>query len=458
MDSLLIQNLIWGISFALLGAIVFSFVGLISGTSETASIAPVTLMVVLMGVPPIASFCFLIAGCVSKHITHSVPTALLGVPGDTMAVPLIEHATMMRNMGVPHIALQKMISGGILAALISVPISVGFATLLAPFADIVKAWAGFLFTVMAVFIAYTSKGKLSSVFLLLPLAFLFVGLNKIAFAANGKGVTMCFFLGIATGPMFLDLVTILSPFSRKTLTTEVPREFQLAPDLKNWTGFFPNPLKILTRRQKLYALLVCLASAPLFTFSTVGITVTTGELIKARVKSFYEQATTCLAVMNASTESTYMAEILIPLIAFGIPMTPISMGVAFPLFNAPPVFTVNPVIHNLHTLMTHGEFLFFGLLSVIVAGIIAYPLTMNYAHKASIWIMEHVGQESIISMFSGLVVVASCYEAGFVGLVITVTVAIVGGALNKYFGVNMGVQFMAIYAAPWIMVKLFGVS
>jgi hypothetical protein len=108
--------------------------------------------------------------------------------------------------------------------------------------------------------------------------------------------------------------------------------------------------------------------------------------------------------------------------------------------------------------MTHADFLIFGLISVIIAGIIAYPLTMNYAHKASAWIMQHVSQEAIITMFAGLVVVASCYEAGFVGLAITVTVAIVGGALNKYFGVNMGVQFMSIYASTWIMAKLFGVS
>lgn len=457
-ESVLFHDILWGLAAALMGGIMFSFVGLISGTSETATIAPVTLLVVLLGFPPVAVFCFLIAAVIAKHITHSVPTALLGVPGDTMAVPMLEHAAAMRNIGAPHISLQKMISGGVLAAFLSIPISVGFASLLAPYADIVKSWAGLLFTLMAVFIAYTSKGKWASVALLIPLSFLFVGLNKIAFAANGSGVTMCFFLGIATGPMFLDLITVMSPAAKATLVTKAPREFRLAPDLKNWNGFFPNPLKILTMKQKLYTLMICLVSAPLFTFSTVGITVTTGEIISARIKGFYERWTTCLAVMNASTESTYLAEILIPLIAFGLPITPISMGVAFPLFNAPPIFTIKPELHNLHTLLTTSQFLWYGLLAVTVASFISYPLTMNYAHRASAWIMKHVSQESIIAMFVGLVVVASCYEGGFVGLAITVTVALIGGFLNKFFGVNMGVQFMSIYASTWIMAKLFGLS
>jgi len=108
--------------------------------------------------------------------------------------------------------------------------------------------------------------------------------------------------------------------------------------------------------------------------------------------------------------------------------------------------------------MTTSQFLWYGLLAVTVASFISYPLTMNYAHRASAWIMKHVSQESIIAMFVGLVVVASCYEGGFVGLAITVTVAIIGGCLNKFFGVNMGVQFMSIYASTWIMAKLFGLS
>ena len=61
--------------------------------------------------------------------------------------------------------------------------------------------------------------------------------------------------------------------------------------------------------------------------------------------------------MNGVTESTYIAEAIIPLIAFGIPLSPVALGPASPLFNAPPIFTVDPV-NNLHTLMSSWDFSF----------------------------------------------------------------------------------------------------
>jgi len=48
-----------------------------------------------------------------------------------------------------------------------------------------------------------------------------------------------------------------------------------------------------------------------------------------------------MAVKNGTTESTYLAETLIPLVAFGLPLSPVAAGPAAALFNAPPVYTVN---------------------------------------------------------------------------------------------------------------------
>jgi hypothetical protein len=139
----------------------------------------------------------------------------MGVPGDTMAVPLLENATILRRLGVPHIALRKMISGAIMAAFVALPISVGFATLLAPFADIVKTWAPIVFTVAAVIIAYTSGGKWASVFVLIPFAFFIQGLNKMASPAR-TGDFISIFLGISIDRCS-DIVTIQSPLSRDQL-------------------------------------------------------------------------------------------------------------------------------------------------------------------------------------------------------------------------------------------------
>lgn len=336
------------------------------------------------------------------------------------------------------------------------PISIGFASLLAPYAHVVATWAPIIFTVASVIIAYTSKGRWASVFVLLPFAFFLQGLIKMAVAA-GRGVSISIFLGIAIGPMFADLVTLLSPLSRHLLLRDSPRTFWLAPELKMWSGYFPNPLKILSNKQKAYVVSAAAVSSLTFTFSPVGMTVMAGEIISSRIKSMYERLTTSLAVMNGVTESTYIAETIIPLVAFGIPLSPMALGPASPLFNAPPVFTSQPV-HNLHNLLVPSQFLLYGFVGVIVASLIAYPFAMNYARRASVWVLRAVSQEAIISMFTGLIIVLSYYEAGFVGVAISVTLGMFGGILNRFFGVHTGVQYMTFYASSWLMLTIFGIK
>lgn len=457
MEGVLVKELLWGIGAALAGGVMFALIGLISGSDETATIAPLTLLVILLGLPPVAVFAWFIAACVSKHQTHAIPTALMGIPGDTMAVPLLQDATTLRRLGAPHIALQKMISGAIIAAFIALPVAVGFASLLAPFGKVIVKWAGPIFALAAVIVAYTSKGRWGSIFVLFPFAFLVQALNKVATASLGKGLFISFFLGIAIGPLFADLLTVLSPVSRVHQLRERPREFWLAPELKRWTGFFVNPLRILTRRQKLYTALCAFISSLTFTFSPLGMTVMLGEFVKSRVKEIYDRTTTALAAMNGITEATYIAETVIPLMAFGIPLSPMAVGPAAPLFNAPPVFTVNPV-HNLHTFLRPYHYLLYGFIGIAVASLVAYPFSMNYARRASLWVMKKVSQEAIISMFAGLIVVLSYYEGGIIGTAISITVAIFGGILNRYFGVHAGVQYMTYYASTWLVATLLHIK
>ncbi len=49
------EMLVWALGMALLAAVVFAALGLVSGTDETAVIAPITLLVVLLGSRPPAS-------------------------------------------------------------------------------------------------------------------------------------------------------------------------------------------------------------------------------------------------------------------------------------------------------------------------------------------------------------------------------------------------------------------
>ncbi len=457
MDAQLLHTILWVFTGAILGSTVFFLVGMIAGTSETATIGPATLLVVLLGFPPAACFSFCISASIAKHIIHAVPTALLGIPGDTMVVPMLEPCAVMRRLGAPHVALQKMVSAGVLASVISIPIAVGFGATLAPFASVVKDWAGPIFAIVALVMAYTSKGRWASMVCVVLFACIIYGLNRISVAAIGKEASICFFMAFALGPMLVDLLTVLSPQSRKSLERQKKSEMWLAPSLKNWSGFVPNPLNILTRKQKLYTLYAAIISAFTFTFSPVGMTVMVGEIIKSKVKNVYERNTTMLAVMNGTTESTYLAEIIIPLVAFGLPLSPISMGVGFALFNAPPVFQTAAPMHNLHTILSAWEFLAYGLIAAFVAAIICYPLAMNYARPASLWVARRISHEGVLGMFASLIIVLAFFEAGWVGVAIAVTMGCLGGVFNKFFGVNIGVQFMAFYASPFLMKTLFGV-
>ena len=186
MEAQFVSTLLWCLGAALLGSVLFTFIGLIAGTSETATIAPAVLLVVLVGFPPAAVFTFCIAAVAAKHIIHAVPTAILGVPGDNMAIPMLEPCAALRALGAPHMALQKMISGAVLGMVLSIPIAVSFALLLAPLGKLVQAWSGLIFTIVAIGIAYASKGRWASIFMLIPFGLLIQAFEKLAVNVNGN--------------------------------------------------------------------------------------------------------------------------------------------------------------------------------------------------------------------------------------------------------------------------------
>jgi hypothetical protein len=217
----------------------------------------------------------------------------------------------------------------------------------------------------------------------------------------------------------------------------------------------PLPWNVLTLRQLAYVLASTIAAAVTFTFTAIGMTFLVGSIAQSRVKGFYNRMTTGLSVMNATSESTYIAEILIPLVAFGLPLSPISLTVGLPLFNAPPVYSTDP-ISNLRTLLTPLQVGIYGLLAVLVASVITYPIVMRYARSASEWVMRRVAQEAALAMFAGLVIVISYYEGGPIGMAVAVTVGVLGGTLNKATGFDIAAQMMSYFAAPWVVKTLFG--
>ena len=449
MTAGLLHQLAVAVAMGLLGAVLFSAVGLVSGTDETTTIAPVTLLVVLLGVPPAGIFTFWLASAVAKHMTHAIPTALLGIPGDTMAVPLMQQATSLRNLGAPHIALRKMLAGGIIAAFVAVPLAVLFALLLAPAGPLITRAAPWIFIAAAIAVAFFSAGRWASVAALVPFVLVIVALQSLT-GAHGFKLTVSYFLGIAIGPLISDLFLVLSPAERTRMRRDRARSFTLAPDVKAWDGYFPNPFRVLDRVQIGWTLLTAAISSATFVFSPVAMTVIMGEIVASRVSHPYHRLTTVLAVRNGVTEATYIAEALIPLIAFGLPLSPVAAGPAAPLFNAPPRFSVNAAsgqIHNLHTLLSAGDFLGYGLLAVVLASVVAYPLAMNHARAAAAFVARRLSHEAIIATFVGLVLVIGMWEGGVPALLVILAIGLIGGLLYRTLGLNTGVQFMGYYVA-----------
>lgn len=454
--ELLLQDLPIAVLMGVIGAIVFTLIGVVSGTDETATIAPLTLVVILVGVPPAGVFTFFMAAAISKHMTHAVPTMLLGIPGDTLAVPILEDAAKMRALGLPHLALRKAISGAVISAFIAIPAAVLFAWILSPFGDLITSFAPWIFLVAAAGIAYSSAAKWAGVIALVPFVAVILGLQ--AWTSSFEvSLSISYFLGIAIGPMIVALFMVLVPQNRKEMRRAQPSHVYLAPDVRpsrtegeKAGRTFPNPFKVLDRRQVTATAATSVVSSATFVFSPVAVTVLMGEIVGARIKQGYQRLTSVITAKNGTTESTYIAETLIPLIAFGLPLSPVAAGPAAPLFNAPPVFETNPdggTINNISTHLTTLDFFIFALLGAVCAVAIAYPFAMRYAHVAAKFVVTKVSHEAIIAAFVGLVVVVSLWEGGLMGLMVVTAVGLVGGMLIRLVKVHAGVLFMGYYVA-----------
>ncbi|MDN6374211.1 MAG: hypothetical protein L0K12_15010, partial [Brevibacterium aurantiacum] len=297
----------------------------------------------------------------------------------------------------------------------------------------------------------TSKGKLAAVVALIPFVLIIVGLQAFILEQKDATFTTSFFLGIATGPLIYDLFSALSPAGRRSMTQAGKREFDLAPDVRPAGGAkLPNPFKVLDRKQLAYTSGSAVITSATFVFSPVAMAVLMGEIAGSRIKNGFHRLTTVVSVRNGTTESTYIAETLIPLIAIGLPLSPMAAGPAAPLFNAPPVYTLDAETgetNNLHDLLSTGEFALFSVIAAVIAVAVAYPFVMRNAHRAATWVMKSVSHEAIIAGFAALICVICLYEGGLLALGVTITVGLGGGLFNRMIGMHAGVQFMGYYVA-----------
>lgn len=450
MDAIIILQMILA---SVGGAVLYTAIGVAPGTDETAVLAPVTIALVLLGLSPYVVLAFFISAIVAKKLTDSIPVAVAGIPGGVMAAPMVEHAMVLKEHGLPDVSIRKMSSGSVIGTLVSIPVSFLIAFLILPIADQVETYAGLIFTLGAVFLALMTRNKILSLLTIIPFGILIMGLRHLywglGIVPEDTDVFVSFFLGITIGPIAFTLFELLNKEFRKKMKGLGYKQIEMRKSDK--VKGVPNPFKILTKKEVGTSALGSLFGSITFFLTPVGMTVFWGELMTRHIKDPVKRASRAISTMDGLTNASYLSGTLIPLIAIGLPLSPMAIGPAAGLFNAPPVFTPE---HNIHHMLSMGDILVATLIGAGIALLITFFITIKFSSQIVTFVFKYIPHEALIGLFAGLVVMLAFMDAGVLNIFGTILVALVAGLLHRN-GVNYGVMFMTLYAAPWLL-GLFG--
>lgn len=434
---------------ALAGTVIYTIIGIIPGTDETAVIAPVTLSLILLGIEPIYVFTFFMAAIIAHKVTDSVPVAVAGIPGGVMAAPMVEHAVQFKKHGQADLSIRKMASGSVIGTLVAVPFSLVFAWVLTPIADWVQNYAGPLFFFGAILLALLSKNRFVSLVAIIPFMLLVQGLRHLYWdtgvVPEGRNVFTSFFLGITIGPVIVTLIELLNKDKRDKMKRYPKQTLSIEKSKKKKR--MPNPFRILTLKESCLSGLASIIGSLTFILSAVGTTTLIGELFSNFEKERLKKSSLAIACMEALANATYISGILIPLIAFGIPFSSVSLGPGLPLFQAPPVFDQD---YNMHHALNLNQIIWATLIGAGIALCITYFIVVKYSKEISAFVFKWIPHEAIIGLFVGLVFLLGYIDAGWVNIAGVLLVSLVAGTLHR-LGVSFGVLFMALYSAPWLM-------
>ncbi|MBL4935884.1 tripartite tricarboxylate transporter permease [Clostridium sp. YIM B02515] len=451
MDIVLILQMILA---AVIAAVMYTIIGAAPGADETATIAPVTLVLVLSGVKPVIILAFFISAIVASKLIDAVPVSIAGIPAGVMSTPMVEHAMVLKKNGLTDTSIRKIASGAIIGTIVSIPVSLFLARALVPFSAVIKQYGDPVFFIGAILLALMSKNKWISLAAILPFALLIQGLRYmywgIGVVPKGTNVFTSFFLAITIGPVILTLFELLNKDKRDNMKRFDKKEINLkkTEEIKK----FPNPFKILTKKEVGYSALASLIGSVTFILSPVGLTTFLGELFSSRTKDPVEKASLAVSTMEALAQATYFSGTLIPLVALGIPLSPMSIGPANPLFNAPPVFTLQ---HNMHHILTNSDFVWATIIGAAVAATFTYFITVKYSRQICAFVFKRIPHEALLGLFFSLVLLLAFMDAGWINIAGVLLLGIVAGTLYR-LGVNYGVLFMILYSAPWIIKTIAG--
>ncbi len=439
---------------AILAAVLYTIIGIAPGTDETAVLAPVTLVLVLAGFAPQVVLAFFMSAIIAKKLTDSIPVAVAGIPGGVMSAPMVDHAMTLKKYGVPDLSIKKMASGSVIGTLVAVPISILFASAIIPIGDIIKDYASILFFLGAVFLALISKNRWLALAVIIPFALLIQGLRHlywgIGVIPEGQTVFISFFLGITIGPIIYSLFQLMNRNFKEKLEPLGNKQINIRKS--DPVKGFPNPFKILNKKEVGTTSVASFFGSLTFFMSPVGMTIFIGETLTSKIKDPIKRASRAISSMDGLTNAAYISGVLIPLIAIGVPLSPMAIGPANALFNAPPVFTVE---NNIHHILSTPQIIVATIIGTVVALVITYYVTIKYSQQICAFVFRKIPHEAMLALFVGLVVMLAFMDAGLINIFGVLLIGLVAGLLHRW-GINYGIQFMVLYAAPWIVTKIIG--
>lgn len=434
---------------AVLAVVIYTIIGFIPGTDETSVLLPITLVVVLSGVAPIVALTFFVSAIVTLNLVNAIPTALVGLPGGVMSSPMMDHSLYVKKEGRSAEVIKKMAVGSLIGVVISIPISLLLASLLAPYAESLKEMSSLLLLIGAIVLSLLSKQKLLSLVSIIPLAILFMGLRHlywgIGIVPSDKTITTSFFLGITIGPLIVSLLNLINKDKRKEMSVDGNKEISIPSTNKGSMSL--NPFKILTKEEFKNSVIGSVIVNFFFVLSPVGLTILVGETLNNRIKDSMDKALNTITTMSSVIQATYLSGLIIPLMAVGLPLSPVASGPAGALFNAEPVFTLD---NNIHHLLSKPQFVIAVVVGALIAISLTYVIINRYASSMSAFVLKKIPHEAILGLFISFIVLLAYMDAGLINVFGVMLIGITCGTLNK-MGVNYGIQFMTLYASPFII-------
>ncbi|MEM0486844.1 MAG: tripartite tricarboxylate transporter permease [Sulfolobales archaeon] len=445
-------SLLLTLALSAISTLLYIFIGILPGTDETATMAPIALTLLLAGLDPLLILVWFIASIAAFKMADSIPVALAGIPGGVMAVPQVPDALVAKERGLADTILRKGIAASIVGQVVALAVTLSISYYLMPAgewlrtADVVLGvkvarWFWLVLAGLAV-LALTSRSRYVALISIPSFALLIQGLRGV----YGRPIFVSFFLGITIGPMVFELLSMLHKDLRQAYVRRGMKEVRLVKIGK----ISLNPLKILSRDELLHCSTWSAVTSVLATvMSPVGLTILIGDLLRESSKDKTRGAVLAYTVRDAIKNATYIGGTLIPLLVIGEPTGPMAAGPAAPFFQKLDSIGMTPRDYIVSR-YDYATVVLMILLATAVSFSIAYPILVKYSRKLTLAVFKRVPAEALYGLFIAIVIMLSYYDAKIAGIFGTLIVSLVSGALWK-LGVSLGVLFMTLVAAPTLV-------